>query len=121
MTYQNNGVQLSRRAFLKGGALVLTSTTLDQPLSAMGLTETELSVGVEVRKVLEKSGKVLAVLQGHNHKNELRDIGGIHYCTMVAMVEGSGAENSGYSMMKLANDGTIRIEGIRKQADYRHL
>jgi alkaline phosphatase len=294
MTYQNNGVQLSRRAFLKGGALVLTSTTFDQPLSAMGLTETELSVGVvtdlhyadkppagsrhyretlaklgeaaelfrkqkpdflvelgdfvdaadsvavelgylkrvnrdfsaicrdrhyvlgnhcvdtlvkqefldgveqqrsyysfdrgnfhfvvldacfrsdgepygrknfvwtdanipsaelewlaadlkatqkktlvfahqrldvatnygvkngvEVRKVLEKSGKVLAVLQGHNHKNELRDIGGIHYCTMVAMVEGRGAENSGYSMMKLANDGTIRIEGFRKQADYR--
>ena len=33
----------------------------------------------DVRKVLEASGKVLAVFQGHNHKNDYNEIGGIHY------------------------------------------
>jgi alkaline phosphatase len=72
----------------------------------------------EVRNVLEESGKVLAVFQGHSHKNDHKDIGGIHYCTLVAMVEGSGLNNNGYSVMNLASDGTIRIEGFRKQSDY---
>lgn len=73
----------------------------------------------EVRKVLEESGKVLAVFQGHSHKNDHKEIGGIHYCTLVAMIEGSGADNNGYSLMSLAGDGTISIEGFRKQDDYR--
>lgn len=72
----------------------------------------------DVRRVLEESGEVLAVFQGHSHRNDHREIGGIHYCTMVAMVEGTGAESNGYSVMDLASDGTIQIEGFRKQADY---
>ena len=71
-----------------------------------------------VRKVLEASGRVLAVFQGHSHKNDLKDIGGIHYCTLVAMVEGSGAESNGYSVMSLHGDGSIHITGFRKQANY---
>ncbi|MEM8735983.1 MAG: hypothetical protein AAGG44_17270 [Planctomycetota bacterium] len=72
----------------------------------------------EVRQVLEDSGKVLAVLQGHSHKNDHRDIRGIHYCTLVAMVEGSGAESNGYSVMSISKDGTINIDGFRKQNSY---
>lgn len=72
----------------------------------------------EVRQVIEESGKVLAVLQGHSHKNEHREIAGVHYCTLVAMVEGTGAKNNGYSMMSLTGDGTIRIDGFRNQEDY---
>jgi alkaline phosphatase len=72
----------------------------------------------DVRNVLEESGKVLAVFQGHSHKNDYKDIDGIHYCTLVAMVEGSGHENNGYSLMSLASDGTISINGFRKQSDY---
>ena len=72
----------------------------------------------EVRGVLQDSGKVLAVLQGHSHQNDLKDIGGIHYCTLVAMVEGTGAENSGYSIMEIAADGVIRLTGFRKQIAY---
>lgn len=71
-----------------------------------------------VRQVLEASEKVLAVFQGHSHKNDHHDIGGIHYCTLVAMVEGSGADNNGYSVMSLAPNGTIQISGFRKQRDY---
>ncbi len=69
----------------------------------------------EVREVLEQSGKVLAVFQGHYHRNDLKTIGGIPYCTLVAMIEGSGAENNGYSILELAPDGLIRLEGFRKQ------
>ena len=71
-----------------------------------------------VRKVLEDSGQVLAVFQGHSHKNDHREIGDIHYCTLVAMVEGAGPEHNGYSMMSLADDGTIRLQGFRQQGKY---
>ncbi len=72
----------------------------------------------ELRTIFEDSGKVLAVFQGHSHQNDLKDIGGIHYCTLVAMVEGSGAENNGYSVMEMDHDGTIRLTGFRKQLEY---
>jgi alkaline phosphatase len=72
----------------------------------------------DVRQILESSGKVLAAFQGHSHKNDLKEIGGIHYCTLVAMVEGSGKENSGYSLMDVEPDGTIRLAGYRRQNKY---
>ena len=71
-----------------------------------------------VRKILESSGHVLAVFQGHSHQNDVHEIGGIHYCTLVAMVEGSGMENNGYSIVDLSIDGTIMVKGFRKQANY---
>ncbi len=71
-----------------------------------------------VRQVLETSGKVLAVFQGHSHHNDLNEIAGIHYCTLVAMVEGPGMKNSGYSIVDLVADGTIRVSGFRRQSDY---
>jgi len=71
-----------------------------------------------VRKVLENSRKVSAVFQGHSHKNEYHEIGGIHYCTLVAMVEGSGKENNGYSTVDVLADGTLRVTGHRKQEKY---
>ena len=74
--------------------------------------------GPAVRKVLEESGNVLAVFQGHSHANDHKLIHGIHYCTLVAMVEGSGAANNGYSLLNLRKDGTIHVEGFRKQSRY---
>ncbi len=72
----------------------------------------------EVRQVLESSGKVLAVFQGHSHQNDLKEIAGIHYCTLVAMVEGSGAANNGYSAMTISADGAIQVNGFRNQNPY---
>lgn len=69
----------------------------------------------EVRRLLEASGKVRVVFQGHSHQNDLKDIAGIHYLTLVAMVEGSGVENNGYSVMEIATNGNIGIKGFRKQ------
>lgn len=72
----------------------------------------------EVRKVLESSDKVLAIFQGHSHQNDVKEIGGIHYCTLVAMVEGSGVENNGYSLMEIEPTGTIHLTGFRLQKSY---
>ena len=72
----------------------------------------------DVRKVLESSGKVLAVFQWHSHQNALKTIGGIHYCTMVAMVEGAGPQNNGYSLVEIDAHGTIEIKGFRNQETY---
>jgi predicted phosphodiesterase len=73
---------------------------------------------VAVRRILESSGNVLAVFQGHSHQNDLTEIGGIHYCTLVAMVEGSGKENNGYSLMEIEPSGTIHLTGFRKQQSH---
>jgi alkaline phosphatase len=73
---------------------------------------------VAVREILEASRKVLAVFQGHSHQNDLTEINGIHYCTLVAMVEGPGAVNNGYSVMEVTSDRSIRITGFRNQKAY---
>ena len=71
-----------------------------------------------VRQLLEASGKVRAVFQGHSHKNDYRMLGGIHYVTLVAMVEGSGVEANGYTVVDLEDSGLIRVHGFRKQESY---
>lgn len=73
----------------------------------------------QVRRALEASGKVLAVFQGHSHQNDYREIGGIHYATLAAMIEGSGPENNGYSTASIRGDGSIVLTGFRRQASYR--
>lgn len=71
----------------------------------------------EVRRVLSDSGDVLAVFQGHSHKNEYSQHAGIHFCTLVAVVEGSGPESNGASFVSLFEDRSIRIEGFLRQED----
>lgn len=70
-----------------------------------------------VRDILADSGKVLAVFQGHNHINEHKEIDRIHYCTLGAVVEGSGAENNAYSLLDVHEDGTLRLEGFRRHVN----
>jgi alkaline phosphatase len=72
----------------------------------------------EVRGALEQSGRVLAVFQGHSHQNDHRELNGIHYATLAAMIEGSGPESNGYSVAEVFADGTIRVDGFRRQTDY---
>ena len=69
-----------------------------------------------VRKILEDSGKVLAVFQGHQHINDHKEINGIHYCTMMATVEGE--QQNAYAVVDLHADRTIVVDGFHKQVDY---
>ena len=100
--------QLSKAS---GPAIVLAHQRLDADKAHA------VQNAAEVRSLLEKSGKVLAVFQGHSHKNDYQQIAGIHYTTLVAMVEGSGAENNGYTMLEVLADGSLRLNGFRKQAN----
>ena len=68
----------------------------------------------EVRSILERSGKTLAVFQGHNHRGHYSRLAGIHYYTLKAMVEGSGSHNNAYAVVEIHEDGTISITGYRK-------
>ncbi len=68
----------------------------------------------EVRDILQGSGKVLAAFQGHQHKGGYRDVAGIHYCTLQAMVEGQGLENNAYAVVEVRPDRSIVVTGYRK-------
>lgn len=72
----------------------------------------------DVRSILSASGKVRAVFQGHSHHNDHQQIDGIHYCTLAAMIEGSGAENNGYAMLDILADGRLLLHGFRRQVTY---
>jgi alkaline phosphatase len=72
----------------------------------------------EVRAILEKSGQVLAVCQGHEHKSDLKEIAGIRYYTFKGMIEGSGPPNNAYAIMDILPGDAIRITGFRRQPSY---
>jgi len=72
-----------------------------------------------VRAVLKAADNVLAVFQGHYHRNDCKQIDRTHYCTLAAMVEGSGAENSAYAALDIFDNDMIRVRGFRKQESYR--
>ncbi len=73
----------------------------------------------EVRSILEQSGKVLAVFQGHEHPGAYSEIGGIHYCTLSAMVEGPAPDANAYSVVRLYPSGELIVEGRGNQRSYR--
>ena len=68
----------------------------------------------EVRNILQASGKVLAVFQGHKHDGDYNNIEGIHYYTLKAMVAGSGPENNSYATVDVLGDNDIIVTGYRK-------
>ncbi len=67
----------------------------------------------EVRMLLRRRGNVVAAFQGHDHAGDHSVIDGIHYTTLRAMVEGSGAANSSYAIVTVGATG-IEISGFRR-------
>jgi alkaline phosphatase len=68
----------------------------------------------QVRQILEASGKVHAVFQGHHHSGNYSNIAGIHYYTLKALIEGRGPENNSYAIAEVHPDCSITITGYRK-------
>jgi len=72
-----------------------------------------------VRKILEDSGQVLAVFQGHNHVNDHKVIGSVHYVTLAALIEGAFSKgNNAWGVLEAHRGGVLKIDGFHKQADY---
>lgn len=74
-------------------AYVFTHQVLD--LSSGGVQR--ILNAAEIRGVLEESGKVRGVFQGHSHKLVESDINGIHYMTLPAMYD----EEDAYYILEL--------------------
>jgi hypothetical protein len=68
----------------------------------------------EVRAILEKPKKVLAVFTGHDHAGAITQVNGIHYYTQKAIVEGSGLTRNAFTLVDVHPDGAIAITGFRQ-------
>lgn len=79
-----------------------------------GIGSVYVNNAADVRQILQASGKVLAVFQGHHHSGSYSNIAGIHYYTLKALVEGAGPENNSYAIAEVHPDGGITITGYRK-------
>jgi len=64
-----------------------------------------------VRAVLEQSGAVLAVFQGHLHTGNLQTINGLPYYTLKAMIEGPYPEHNAFAVAEIHPDKTIALTG----------
>jgi 3',5'-cyclic AMP phosphodiesterase CpdA len=91
-----------------GSVMVFIHQLLD------GIGSVYVRNAVHVRQILQASGKVLAVFQGHHHSGSYSNISGIHYYTLKALVEGPGPENNSYAIAEVHPDGSITITGYRK-------
>ncbi len=69
---------------------------------------------VQVRALLEQSGKVKSVLMGHDHVGGICKVRGITYYTLRAMIEGSGADQNSYAVASFYKDGTMSVRGWRR-------
>jgi len=85
-----------------------------QPLDGTG--SYYVKNAADVRQVLEESGSVPAVFQGHRHEGGYSRIRGIHYYTLKAMVEGPGPENNSYAVVENRAEVGITITGYRNAA-----
>ncbi len=74
---------------------------------------------VAVRTILEQSGKVLLVLQGHNHGGGYNKINGIPYYTLRSTVDGAGLENKSYALVEIDSAGVITITGYGQAASHK--
>ena len=77
----------------------------------------EIQNAAAVRQILEQSGKVLCVFQGHVHEESYQVINGIPYYSVNAVVDGDGSENSSYMIVDVYKDGSLKIEGFRRATD----
>jgi alkaline phosphatase len=76
-----------------------------------------VSNSAQVRQILEQSGIVICVFQGHVHEERYNLINGIHYYSVNAVVDGDGPENSAYMIVDVYQNGSLKIDGFRRATD----
>ncbi len=68
----------------------------------------------KVNAILEQSGNVLIVFQGHYHEGSFNVINNINYYTLKAVIEGDGTVNNSYAIVEIDKHKNIAIKGYRK-------
>lgn len=91
--------------------IVFVHQRLDSPVAAKAVCPNNANA---VREVLNESGNVLIVFQGHDHKGGLSQLDNIYYYTLPAVVEGNGMENNHYAIVEINQDKVVHIHGYRK-------
>jgi hypothetical protein len=81
-----------------------------------GDKDTSIRNRTEIRQVLEASGKVLAVFQGHDHPGFHTLINSIHYYTLRAVIEGSGEANNAFAVVEASPSGDLTVTGYYRAA-----
>ena len=71
----------------------------------------------QVRQMLEQSGRVRAVFQGHHHAGHYEETNGIPYITLPGVIEGAYPEENSYAVVELERNGRLLVNGYRKCAD----
>lgn len=62
--------------------------------------------------IMEKSGNVLASIQGHHHEGHYSFRNGIHYWTMKAMISGAYPQHNSYAVVDVSPEGNVSIKGF---------
>ena len=92
----------------------LTLVFVHQLLDPEQTIEHQVKNAAKVRKILENSGRVLAVFQGHQHEGGYHLINNIHYYTLQAVVDHSGTENNSYAILEVKPTGDLVVNGYRR-------
>ena len=97
--------------------IVCVHQRLDVDVDFLSGNAPEIMNNKAVQRVLEDSGVVIAVFQGHDHENDYTMINGIHYIEFDQLVN-EGTEPS-WAYVTLDPEGrTITIVGEGEQADW---
>jgi alkaline phosphatase len=95
-----------------GRVIVFTHQRLDAPPGDLyGILSAEAT-----REILERSGKVMAVFQGHQHRNALETRNGIPYVTLHAVSH--DFETNAFSLLNLYEGGEMRLIGFGRHSDH---
>lgn len=81
-----------------------------------GSTDYNIKNAAAVRSILEASGKVIAVINGHEHVNGFASVNGIPYYEMEAMLDGDFPINA-YAVVSVYPT-SIKIQGFGSQISY---
>lgn len=98
-------------AHAKGPAVLFVHQLLD------GTGTVYVKNAAAVREVIEASGKVIAVFQGHHHSGSYQRINGIHYYTLKGMIENAYPANNAFAMVEIVPGEKIIINGYVNVSD----
>jgi predicted phosphodiesterase len=72
----------------------------------------QVNNAAQIRTILENSGNVKCVFQGHYHEGNYSEINGICYYTLRGLIDGQKPEGNSYAIVQLTTDSII-IKGFR--------
>jgi len=99
-------------------AIVFCHENLDDRRTDEGRDIHVVGNAPDVRAVLERSGNVKALIQGHFHAGLRTVINGIPYVGMTSLVSSPDEERPAGSVVSLHDDGALSVDGIGRQESW---